>query len=389
MSITFWLLTLAVLLGIWFVYRLINPPKPKHTPHEKKHNTFRNAQNLLKTSVQKEPKPLQPNYSPPKENEENQAILNSLNNAPPSILLDLKIIEPGMIDEETFAYTSKIIDSIKRPHPALHSLTANISPEELIDIVQGCPDITAKILTTVNSASFGLLAPITSVNHAVIYLGLGIVKSITLQFMIKDSLNENTPEQSKAYKKLWSASYLNSSLSFLLAHCLSNPHAAELSTKALLDGVGCFALLSFDKTFAELYLNEPSLLNRTLCEQEKHGVNASVIGYYLSKKWQLPTIMNESISKNFLVLQYEKNKAKRGTQNIQDLVFCYFMGRLANHIVYHGLEDINDFDLNACHQLDYFYVQQALQENNLNMCLSMMKTATFIKKANKLIQQIH
>ena len=135
-----------------------------------------------------------------------------------------------MIDDETLAYATKIIDSMKRPHPAMHSLTSNISPEELIDIVQGCPDITAKILTTVNSASFGLLPPITSINHAVIYLGLGIVKSITLQLMIKNSLNDNTPEQEKAYKRLWAASYLNSLLSFLLAHVT---HVSKLSVHNL------------------------------------------------------------------------------------------------------------------------------------------------------------
>lgn len=64
--------------------------------------------------------------------------------------------------------------------------------------------------------------------------------------------------------------------------------------------------------------------------------------------------MSESISNNFLVLQYENNHKKRSIKETQDLVFCYFMGRLANYIIYNEINDISEFDLSLCHSLDFF-----------------------------------
>lgn len=98
--------------------------------------------------------------------------------------------------------------------------------------------------------------------------------------------------------------------------------------------------------------------------------------------------MSESISNNFLCLHYENKQKKRPAKETRNIVFFYFMGRLANDIVYKNIKAISEFDLNACHNLDFVYVAQALKENDLNNCLSMMRNSTFIKKANKIIQQI-
>ena len=59
-------------------------------------------------------------------------LVNSLNSTTQKLLASLKILRISMIDEETFTNSIIIADSIKRPHPTLHSISSNISAEELI-----------------------------------------------------------------------------------------------------------------------------------------------------------------------------------------------------------------------------------------------------------------
>lgn len=369
------LLAVLFILIFLLIFRVKRPSIKQKKAHKKNVRHFDNAQKLLKGE------------SPLKEAPLKNTPINSLNSTTPKALLELKIIQSGMIDEETYAYATQIIDSIKRPHPALHALTANMTTEALLDLMQGCPDITAKILTTVNSASFGLLTPITSIKHAVIYLGVGIVKSITLQFVLKESLGKNDPKQARAFKKLWRASYVNSALTFLMAESLSNPAAAELSTKALLNTVGSFALLAYDANFAALYEAEPSLLNRTLTEQKIYALNSSVIGSLLAKKWKLPTVMVDAISHSLFTLDYKKLAMTVTNEEEKNIIFCYFMCRIGDEAIYNNLTHIEDFSLEDKSGFDYFYLQEALNKAELTPCLQMMKNPLFIKKANKILKQ--
>ena len=167
-------------------------------------------------------------------------------------LQQFNLIQPGKLDEETLAEAAKIIDGIKRPHPALQTLTKNLTTENLIETIKGYPDITAKIIATVNSAAFGVQQQITSINHAIIYLGINLVKSIAMNFITKQNFSETGKYAEKAYKRLWSCSYLSSSLSFLMAQTLSKVNAAELSSKSLLNSIGSLALAAYDEELAEL-----------------------------------------------------------------------------------------------------------------------------------------
>ena len=48
--------------------------------------------------------------------------------------------------------------------------------------------MTAKVLNAVNSPLFALQQPITNINHAIIFLGVGIVKSIVMQFAMHQGM---------------------------------------------------------------------------------------------------------------------------------------------------------------------------------------------------------
>ncbi len=58
----------------------------------------------------------------------------------------------------------------------------NCSPKRLVEVIEHDPVMTVKLLRIVNSASYGLPNKVTSVNQAVLFLGLNTVKNLALTF---------------------------------------------------------------------------------------------------------------------------------------------------------------------------------------------------------------
>jgi HD-like signal output (HDOD) protein len=62
------------------------------------------------------------------------------------------------------------------------SLTPNsqCAPKDLVAVIEHAPILTMKVLKLVNSSYFGLAQEVTSVHHAVVYVGLKIRLSASI-----------------------------------------------------------------------------------------------------------------------------------------------------------------------------------------------------------------
>ena len=56
----------------------------------------------------------------------------------------------------------------------------NCTPKDLVQVIDKDPVVTVKILKVVNSAYYSLPKQITSINHAVVYLGFNTIKNLAL-----------------------------------------------------------------------------------------------------------------------------------------------------------------------------------------------------------------
>lgn len=80
---------------------------------------------------------------------------------------------------------AKAIDSMPGfPHSVQRILAMtrdmDCSPKELIHVIEQDPLMTVKVLKVVNSAHYSMPAPVTSISHSVVYLGLNTIKNIAL-----------------------------------------------------------------------------------------------------------------------------------------------------------------------------------------------------------------
>ena len=73
------------------------------------------------------------------------------------------------------------------------ALTRNMdcSPKDLVQVIGKDPVITVKVLRVVNSAYYSLSSPITSMDHAVVFLGFNTIKNLALSIAAISMLPAN------------------------------------------------------------------------------------------------------------------------------------------------------------------------------------------------------
>lgn len=87
----------------------------------------------------------------------------------------------GVIRKDLFEIVEKMPAFPQSVHRVLE-LTSDIDsdPKILVEVIQNDPILVTKILRLVNSPYFGLAQRMTSINHAVVYIGINTVKNLAL-----------------------------------------------------------------------------------------------------------------------------------------------------------------------------------------------------------------
>jgi HD-like signal output (HDOD) protein len=75
--------------------------------------------------------------------------------------------------------TAKLVKELNQPNP---------DTDTLVKVISASPEISARVIRTVNSARFALRNRVTSIRHAVTLLGLRQVKAIALSFAVIDAI---------------------------------------------------------------------------------------------------------------------------------------------------------------------------------------------------------
>lgn len=174
----------------------------------------------------------------------------------------------------------------------------NSDPKELVEVIEHDPVLILKILKLVNSAYFGLSQKITSVNHAVVYIGLNTVKNLALSTAAIGML----PRKNEA----------GFDMDAFLMHSLSTAAIAKLFTKKM----HIQSRESFDYFLSGLLHDfgkvvfvhaMPTEFHKALliakekgiplyeAESEIFSIDHTQVGSLLAEKWQLPSNLVEAL----------------------------------------------------------------------------------------------
>jgi HD-like signal output (HDOD) protein len=173
----------------------------------------------------------------------------------------------------------------------------NCAPKELVRVIESDPVMTMKLLKLVNSAFFALSRNVSSIKHALVYLGLNTVKNLAISVAAVDAL----PSQS--VKELPVSAFLTHSIATALIsqqlakNFLHIKDASDYFVAGLVHDFGKAVLVQFEpKTYAAVLREaKKKQCPLTQIEIEKLGVSNAEVGAMLAESWQLPTPLVDSI----------------------------------------------------------------------------------------------
>ena len=304
--------------------------------------------------------------------------------------LDFTVLEE--VEDEEQAQLLLEASSLKKPHPLLMSLTRDINdPQELLEIIKKDPELVVKVIKVANSSLFALSKAITTINHAIVYLGVLQAKNIAMQFALEHSADFVTPEQKKAYHRIWKASFLASSIGLLVAKDMKLDNSAELSTRCLLDYLGDISLLTAKPEIADHYLDLSSFFDRTMNIQADTGTNSSIMGKAFSKNASLPEEIIESIGANILPLTNKLGDSELSEEQQKVVAFSYIICRITDRIVFERVMDgieIEEISF-AETQCESFYHSHSLTEQyDLGRINSTLRKPKFKQEVAELVEKL-
>ncbi|VAX24524.1 hypothetical protein MNBD_NITROSPINAE02-1981 [hydrothermal vent metagenome] len=171
--------------------------------------------------------------------------------------------------------------------------------DDLADVISKDQSISSTILRLVNSAFYGHLRQISSINHSIVILGFRTVKTMALGVSIFQSTS-NPKRQSFNRTKFWTHSIGVATFAKRIAGKTKSGSGIDQEALFLSGLLHDLGKVVFDNYFNEEYevvTKEALEKNEWIGDVEMRllGMNHSEAGDYLAQKWQFPPAVIESI----------------------------------------------------------------------------------------------
>jgi len=153
--------------------------------------------------------------------------------------------------------------------------------------------ITSKVLRMANSAFYGIPRTITTVQNAVVLLGMKVVNSLVLSVSVGEIFPSKDETVKMARKNFWSHSLACAVASKAIAKKMKRPHLVdpeESFCSGLLHDIGKLVLdhYFFDEYQKAKQQAEAKNISLFLTEKEFFGYTHADVGDWLTSKWELP-----------------------------------------------------------------------------------------------------
>jgi hypothetical protein len=307
----------------------------------------------------------------------------------PESLASFRLLLAADLDDVARAKIESICTSMPDPHPIHRQLAGGLdSPDQLAEAVSSDAGLTASILRTVNSAAFSLASPITSVHHAITYLGVSVVKGLVAQAAVSEQSDEGTPEQQLALSRIWTSACVASAMAQMLGQELGVPRPSVLATKSLFFNLGDVALtLSLPESPA-WYQEGVSVVERINGQQSVCSANAAIVGANLARLWHLPDDIADAIESGFIPLATPPGEHPMSGDERRDNVLMYLAGRIGDRVTYRGVKDIAEIELMDTQEPGLFYLAGHLEAAGLGRVMALMQDPAFRRKANRVLSTL-
>ncbi len=176
----------------------------------------------------------------------------------------------------------------------MEQLTPNYDINRITALIRQDVGLSGSILKTVNSGFYGLKNKIASVQQACQLLGVGSVVNIVNALSIRGELSD---EDIVGLGRFWDTATDVAMVAATIAKQIGAQSPDEAYTLGLFHNCGIPLLMArfgnYTKVMQDAYAHpEPRIID---VENRALQTNHAVVGYYVSKSWNLPAYMCEAI----------------------------------------------------------------------------------------------
>ena len=178
----------------------------------------------------------------------------------------------------------------------------NSTPKDLVEVIDKDPVVTVKILKVVNSAYYSLPKQITSIGHAVVYLGFNTIKNLALSIAAIGMLPKDNASGFDVQQYLLH-SLSTAGLAKKLALKVDDADPMDCFIGGLLHDFGKVVFAQFMPQEFKAALQESQTLQTPLHQslQTHIGTDHFVVGAMLAQKWRFAPALIETIGHQNLI----------------------------------------------------------------------------------------
>lgn len=181
------------------------------------------------------------------------------------------------------AAVQRLISEINQPEPDIGLLMKLISSD---------PEISAKVIKTVNSSLYCPRVPVVDVKRAVTLLGFGQIRSIVLAYATMDAIPQPAGNLFD-HNSFWTDSLLRAILARALSRKLFSDQMDEVFTASLLSELAIPVLLCIWQDYYQPIVIEWATSPKRLSDLERQhfGWDHAQAGAWIVQSWEFPEEM--------------------------------------------------------------------------------------------------
>jgi len=204
----------------------------------------------------------------------------------------------------------------------------NSNMSQIATIITRDQSIAARVVRLVNSAFYGIGKKISSIQQAIMLLGLNTVKNLVIGVSVVKTFEESNNASLFDRQKFWLHSFGCATGARLLAKNLNLDEPEDYFMAGLLHDIG---ILVLDQFFHEEFIDIVQQTVKTkgelsLVETSVLGVTHGEIGEFMANKWRIPEFMKIAIRHHhkpiFTELETENVRLIAAVVHIADTFAC-------------------------------------------------------------------
>lgn len=185
------------------------------------------------------------------------------------------------------AVALKIIDLVQQDE---------VNMDEIAETIKHDPALSTKILKTVNSSFYGQAKTISTINQALVVLGLNSVKTLALGFSLVGNLTDREGDGFDHFG-FWKRSLFSATAAKQVCELTAIVQAEEVFMAALLQDVGMLALEQVVGSQYAHLMKRAGHDHAALVGYEREALSGdhAEVGAALAERWGLPPVLSEPI----------------------------------------------------------------------------------------------